>query len=184
VSVDAEESSGSLLIPQGHDGGVSELTESDLEHLRRCVALARAAYDAGEEPFGSVLVSPLGQTLFEDHNRTSSDDQTRHPELEIARWAGQHLPRAERGRCTVYTSGEHCPMCSAAHGWAGLGRIVYAVSSAQLTRWRDGWGLAPGPVAPLPVHAVAPGVPVAGPAPELEEEMHELHRRTAQRQRG
>jgi tRNA(Arg) A34 adenosine deaminase TadA len=184
VSVDAEESSGSLLIPQGHDGGVSELTESDLEHLRRCVALARAAYDAGEEPFGSVLVSPLGQTLFEDHNRTSGDDQTRHPELEIARWAGQHLPRAERGRCTVYTSGEHCPMCSAAHGWAGLGRIVYAVSSAQLTRWRDGWGLAPGPVAPLPVHAVAPGVPVAGPAPELEEEMHELHRRTAQRQRG
>jgi tRNA(Arg) A34 adenosine deaminase TadA len=184
VSVDAEESSGSLLIPQGHDGGVSELTETDLEHLRRCVALARAAYDAGEEPFGSVLVSPLGQTLFEDHNRTSGDDQTRHPELEIARWAGQHLPRAERGRCTVYTSGEHCPMCSAAHGWAGLGRIVYAVSSAQLTRWRDGWGLAPGPVAPLPVHVVAPGVPVAGPAPELEEEMHELHRRTAQRQRG
>ena len=163
---------------------MSELTETDLEHLRRCAALARAAYDAGEEPFGSVLVSPLGQTLFEDHNRTSGDDQTRHPELEIARWAGQHLPRAERGRCTVYTSGEHCPMCSAAHAWAGLGRIVYAVSSAQLTRWRDGWGLAPGPVAPLPVHAVAPGVPVAGPAPELEEEMHELHRRTAQRQRG
>jgi tRNA(Arg) A34 adenosine deaminase TadA len=184
VSVDAQESPGPLLIPQGHDGGVSELTESDLEHLRRCVALARAAYDAGEEPFGSVLVSPLGQTLFEDHNRTSGDDQTRHPELEIARWAGQHLPRAERGRCTVYTSGEHCPMCSAAHAWAGLGRIVYAVSSAQLTRWRDGWGLAPGPVAPLPVHAVAPGVPVAGPAPELEEEMHELHRRTAQRQWG
>ena len=162
---------------------MSELTETDLEHLRRCVALARAAYDAGEEPFGSVLVSPEGRTLFEDHNRTSGDDQTRHPELEIARWAGQHLPRAERGRCTVYTSGEHCPMCSAAHGWAGLGRIVYAVSSAQLTRWRDGWGLAPGPVAPLPVQAVAPGVPVAGPAPELEEEMRELHRRTAERDR-
>jgi len=162
---------------------MADLTPTDLEHLRRCVALARAAYDAGEEPFGSVLVSQEGRTLFEDHNRTSGDDQTRHPELEIARWAGQHLPRAERGRCTVYTSGEHCPMCSAAHAWAGLGRIVYAVSSAQLTRWRDGWGLAPGPVAPLPVPTVAPGVPVAGPAPELEEEMHELHRRTAERDR-
>ena len=31
--------------------------------------------------------------------------------------------------CTVYTSGEHCPMCSAAHAWVGLGRIVYAVSA-------------------------------------------------------
>jgi tRNA(Arg) A34 adenosine deaminase TadA len=159
------------------------LSETDLRHLRRCVALAHAAYDAGEEPFGSVLVSPDGQTLFEDHNRTSRDDQTRHPELEIARWAGTHLPRAERGRCTVYTSGEHCPMCSAAHAWAGLGRIVYAASTEQLVRWRDGWGLAPGPVAPLPITAVAPGLVVAGPAPGLEEEMRELHRRQAERSR-
>jgi len=27
---------------------------------------------------------------------------------------------AERLQATVYTSGEHCPMCAAAHGWAGL----------------------------------------------------------------
>ncbi len=162
---------------------MAELTETDLVHLRRCVVLARAAYDAGEEPFGSVLVAPDGETLFEDHNRTSGDDQTRHPELEIARWAGTHLAREERGRCTVYTSGEHCAMCSAAHAWAGLGRIVYAVSTEQLVRWRDGWGLAPGPVAPLPVRAVAPGLPVSGPAPELEDEMRELHRRQMERRR-
>ncbi len=41
----------------------------------------------------------------------------------------------ERVRATVYTSGEHCPMCAAAHAWVGLGRIVYAASSAQLTQW-------------------------------------------------
>jgi hypothetical protein len=62
----------------------------------------------------------------------------------------------------------------------GLGRIVYAVSSARLAEWRAGWGLPPGPVLPLPIRAVAPGVPVDGPAPELEDEMRALHRRLAE----
>src|SRR5690554_6974024 len=41
----------------------------------------------------------------------------------------------DRAGATVYTSGEHCPMCAAAHGWVRLGRIVYASSSAQLGHW-------------------------------------------------
>ena len=68
-------------------------------------------------------------------------------------------------------------MCSAAHAWMRLGRIVYAVSSAQLSGWLAEWGVPPGPVRPLPVREVAPGITVDGPAPELEEEMRELHRR-------
>ena len=74
-------------------------------------------------------------------------------------------------------------MCSAAHGWMGLGRIVYAVSSAQLGEWLAEWGVPPAPVRPLPVQEVAPGVPVDGPAPELAEEMRALHLEI-QRRRG
>jgi hypothetical protein len=74
-------------------------------------------------------------------------------------------------------------MCAAAHAWVGLGRIVYAVSSAQLTEWRAGWGADPSPVVPLPVQQVAPGVPVDGPAPELEDEMRTLHRRLVESRR-
>ena len=70
-------------------------------------------------------------------------------------------------------------MCSAAHAWVGLGRIVYAGSTAQLSAWRSSWGLAAGPVLPLSINAVAPGVPVSGPAPELEAELRELHQRAA-----
>jgi tRNA(Arg) A34 adenosine deaminase TadA len=46
-----------------------------------------------------------------------------------------NLTPSQRAEATVYTSGEHCPMCAAAHGWAGLGRIVYATSSEQMTGW-------------------------------------------------
>jgi tRNA(Arg) A34 adenosine deaminase TadA len=152
------------------------ISETDLTHLRRCVALAREGLEDGDEPFGSVLVDGDGAVRLEDRNRVKDGDETRHPELEIARWAARHLTPEERAAATVYTSGEHCPMCAAAHGWVGLGRIVYAVSSAQLSEWRAGWGAAPSPVAPLPVQQVAPGVPVDGPAPELEDEMRALHR--------
>jgi tRNA(Arg) A34 adenosine deaminase TadA len=154
------------------------LSETDLAHLRRCVELAREGLEAGDEPFGSLLVSGSGEVLFEDRNRVAEGDETRHPEFEIAKWSAYHLSAAERAAATVYTSGEHCPMCAAAHAWMGLGRIVYAVSAAQLAAWRSAWGLPDGAVLPLPINAVAPGVPVDGPAPELADEMRALHKRT------
>ena len=137
--------------------------------------------EAGDEPFGSLLVGPDGEVLREERNRTGDGDQTRHPELDLARWAATHVAPDVRPDCTVYTSGEHCPMCAAGHAWVGLGRIVYAGSTAQLTQWRQEMGLAPGPVLPLPINAVAPDVPVAGPAPALADELRALHERRAGR---
>jgi len=160
------------------------LTDDDLTHLRRCVELAREGLEDGDEPFGSLLVDAGGTVRFEDRNRVKDGDETRHPELEIACWSASHLSPEERASATVYTSGEHCPMCAAAHGWMGLGRIVYAVSSAQLSEWRADWGAPPSPVVALPINAVAPDVPVDGPAPELEDEMRELHHRHVQRALG
>ncbi|MER7013515.1 nucleoside deaminase [Saccharopolyspora sp. NPDC000359] len=151
--------------------------DQDRAHLRRCVELAREALEDGDEPFGSVLVDARGTARFEDRNRVKDGDATRHPEFEIARWSAAHLSPAERAECTVYTSGEHCPMCSAAHAWVGLGRIVYATSTEQLTGWHREWGLPAGPVAALPINAVAPGVAVSGPDPDLADEVRELHAR-------
>lgn len=155
----------------------SALTPTDLTHLRRCVDLAREALDDGDEPFGSLLVDGSGTVRFEDRNRVKHGDATRHPEFEIARWAAAHLTPAERAASMTYTSGEHCPMCAAAHAWVGLGRVVYAASSAQLVAWYAEWNLPAGPVAALPIQHVAPGVETAGPAPQFANELRELHAR-------
>lgn len=163
--------------------GVS-LGRDDRNHLRRCVELAAAAVEAGDEPFGSVLVAADGRVLFEDRNRVAGGDRTQHPEFALARWAVQHLDGAERAAATVYTSGEHCPMCAAAHGWVGLGRIVYAASSAQLTEWLAGLGAPPAPVAPLPITTVVPEARVDGPAPELTAEVGALVERWWAGRRG
>jgi len=154
------------------------ISDEDLQHLRRCVGLARTAHQGGDEPFGSILVDDSGTVLFEDHNRVQGGDATQHPEFAIARWAVERLTPQQRATAVVYTSGEHCPMCSAAHAWVGLGRIVYATSSEQLSRWCTEWGTPPAPVAALPVAAVAPGIRCDGPAPELEDEMRALYEAT------
>ena len=152
------------------------VSEEDLRHLRRCVELAREALDAGDEPFGSLLVSAEGKPLMEDHNRVAGGDRTRHPEFALARWAADNMAPEERAAATVYTSGEHCPMCAAAHGWVGRGRIVYAASSKQLGDWLEELAVPPGPVRSYPIQEIVPGVSVDGPIPELAEEVRELHR--------
>ncbi|QLJ01550.1 nucleoside deaminase [Streptomyces sp. NEAU-sy36] len=153
------------------------MKDDEMAHLRRCVELAAEALEAGDEPFGSVLVGADGTALFEDRNRVGGGDHTRHPEFTIARWAAEHLSPGQRAAATVYTSGEHCPMCSAAHGWVGLGRIVFVCSTRQLQGWLTELGVPPAPVRLLPIRDVLPGVQVEGPVPELVDEVRALHRR-------
>src|SRR5690625_1309433 len=112
--------------------GLYMIDETDYKHLERCIELAKIALDKGDEPFGSILVSEDGEVLKEDHNRVASGDNTQHPEFALARWAANNLSSEEREKATVYTSGEHCAMCSAAHGWVGLGLGVNASSTMQL----------------------------------------------------
>ncbi|TWU22437.1 Guanine deaminase [Novipirellula galeiformis] len=152
-------------------------SKTELQHLRRCVELATEALLAGDEPFGSVLVAADGTQLAEDRNRVGLGDPTRHPEFELARWAAANMTREARAAATVFTSAEHCPMCAAAHGWVGLGRIVYICSSQQLAAWLEALQAPAPPVRCLPIQELVPGVVVEGPIAALAEQVHELFRR-------
>ncbi|WP_217921036.1 nucleoside deaminase [Miltoncostaea oceani] len=113
-------------------GGAGGIGETDVAHLRRAIALAHEARAAGDEPYGALLVGPDGRVLAEDRNRTvTARDVTAHPELVLARWAARELaPGVVRGT-TMYTSCRPCAMCATAIGYAGLGRVVYALSTGQ-----------------------------------------------------
>ncbi|MBM7837815.1 tRNA(Arg) A34 adenosine deaminase TadA [Alkalihalobacillus xiaoxiensis] len=151
------------------------ITDQDKFFLNRCVELAAAAVEAGDEPFGSVLVSAEGKLLFEDHNHVSSGDQTQHPEFAIARWAAENVSVEDRKTATVYTSGEHCPMCAAAHGLVGLGRIIYASSSKQLREWDKELGVTEGNLVHLAIQDVVKEIDVIGPVEEFAAQVKELH---------
>lgn len=159
------------------------ISDSDLKHLQRCIELAEISLEKGDEPFGSVLVSANGEMLAEDHNHVAGGDHTQHPEFALARWAANNMTPEERSQATVYTSGEHCPMCAAAHGWVGLGRIVYASSSEQLAQWLNEMEIAPSRVRNLPISDVIRDTITEGPVPELAEQVHQLHRQFYARKR-
>ncbi|AOK91027.1 nucleoside deaminase [Paenibacillus polymyxa] len=151
------------------------ISEQDSKLLQRCVELARIALEHGDEPFGSLLVDQQGNVLEEDYNHISGGDHTQHPEFALARWAANHMTPEERAKATVYTSGEHCPMCAAAHAWVGLGRIVYASSSAQLVQWMEELNVMPTPIYNLSIQEIIRDAKVDGPVPELANQIKALH---------
>ena len=60
------------------------ITDQDTKYLERCVALAETALDAGDEPFGSLLVDDQGTVLHEARNLVGGGDATQHPESNVS----------------------------------------------------------------------------------------------------
>ena len=97
--------------------------------LREAIALSRAARDAGNQPYGALLADADGQVLLEACNTQLTErDVTAHAELNLVRAASQRLDRDTLAGCTVYASGEPCPMCAGALYWSGVGRVVFGLS--------------------------------------------------------
>jgi tRNA(Arg) A34 adenosine deaminase TadA len=120
------------------------MTADDEGHLRRAIELAAEARAAGDQPFGSLLVGPDGRVLAEDRNTTITErDISAHPELKLARWAARELTADIARGTTMFTSCQPCSMCAGAIARSGLGRVVFALSGAQLQDLKP-----PGAVAP------------------------------------
>lgn len=67
-------------------------------------------------------------------------------------------------------------MCSAAHGMARIGTVVYAASGRQLTEWLQEFDLPLSPINMIPIEEVVKDIEVRGPANgELLERIKMLH---------
>ena len=153
------------------------LNDNDLIHLKHCLRLAEASVNAGDKPFGSILVNAANEVIAEARNRVNEKTELAHPEYELAAWAAENLTPDERAKTTMYTTGEHCPMCAAAHGWVGLGPIVYLSTSKQLGEWLKEMNITNDQIFFYPVEKIIPNIEVRGPASgELLEKIKSLHR--------
>ncbi len=152
------------------------MNPADLDHLRRAIAVAARARAHGNHPFGATLVDEQGTLLLEAENTVITErDTTGHAETNLVRLASRQLDPDHLARCTLYTSTEPCAMCAGAIHWAGIRRVVFALSEEDL------YALA----GPSPEHLLLPcrevfarsgrPVDVAGPALELDAEARAVH---------
>lgn len=154
------------------------LSKEDLKYLEICLTLAEEAVEAGDKAFGSILVDANGDVLAKARNRVFTQHPLAHPEYELAHWAAEHLSTEERKKATIYTTGEHCPMCSGAQAWAGIGTIVYLSSGQQLEKWMEEFGADEMPINLKPVEEIIKNVIVRGPGEgEMLERIKMLHKR-------
>ena len=102
-------------------------------YLRRALAVAQRSRDGGNHPFGAILVGPDGTVLMEAENScVTTGDRTGHAERNLASRASMAYDAPFLSRCTLYSSAEPCAMCAGATYWAGIGRVVYALSEQAL----------------------------------------------------
>ena len=109
-----------------------DLDGTELAHLRRAIALSVSAREHGNHPFGAVLVTADGRVLEAENTVITDRDVTAHDETNLVRLAWRELDATELAASILYTSCEPCAMCAGAMFWAGIGRMVYALSGTGL----------------------------------------------------
>ena len=144
--------------------------------LRKSFDVARRARTHGNHPFGAILVGPDGAVLIERENGyLPARDMTAHAERLLATEASRTIAPETLAHCTLYSSAEPCAMCAGAIYWAGIGRVVFALSERRLKAITGDH--AENPTLDLPCRTVfAAGqraVEVIGPL--LEDEAAALH---------
>jgi len=100
--------------------------------MRRALALAEQASDAGEVPIGAVLVDADDHLIGEGYNRVISDsDPTAHAEIVALRQAAERLGNYRLPDTTLYVTLEPCSMCAGALVNARVRRVVYAADDLR-----------------------------------------------------
>jgi tRNA(Arg) A34 adenosine deaminase TadA len=115
---------------------MGSITAVDAAYLERAIALAWVARNRGDHPFGSLLVTPEGTVLEAENTVVTESDPTGHAETNLVRLSGR-LSAAVLAGSTLYTSTEPCAMCAGAIYWSGVGRVVFALSGADLAAMVD-----------------------------------------------
>lgn len=96
------------------------------EWMRRALAQAEIAREAGDVPVGAILVGNNGEVIAVGHNtREATNDPTGHAEVETIRAAASALGSWRLEDTTLVVTLEPCVMCAGAILAARIPRVVF-----------------------------------------------------------
>ena len=101
-------------------------------YMDQALDQARAAAARGEVPVGAVLVSPKGEVVARDGNRTIElNDPSAHAEMLVIRAGCAALGQQRLAGYSLYVTLEPCPMCAGAISFARIARLYYGASDPK-----------------------------------------------------
>ena len=100
--------------------------------MRRAIAAAHRAGEAGEIPVGAILIDGTGHLIAETENKKERhQDPTAHAEVLAIQQASQILKDWHLNHCTLYVTLEPCPMCAGAILQSRLQTLVYGADDPK-----------------------------------------------------
>lgn len=151
---------------------------NNIDYLRCANEIAKKARNNGNTPFGAVLVSPEGKIIMEQGNAEKDlGDATAHAEMKLASRASRTFSKEYLKDCTLVTTVEPCPMCTGGIYWANIGHIVFGITEKQLLEMTGSDEKNPTfhMGAEKVIAAGQKNITIAGPFPEIAEEIAEVH---------
>ena len=108
-------------------------SERDEGYMRRALALAQGAAEAGEAPIGAVIVDPDRETVIAEAANApiAGQDPSAHAEILALRAAGAAMGNYRLTGLELFVTLEPCAMCAGAISHARIGRLVYAASDQK-----------------------------------------------------
>lgn len=109
------------------DVTAGSLVGNDLEKafMARAVEMRRTAVDAGDQPYGAIVVKGK-EIVGEGPSRVITDkDPTAHAEVVAIRDAAKRLGTHDLSGCVMYGTSRACRMCETAAYWANISQLVY-----------------------------------------------------------
>ena len=103
----------------------------DKVFMEHALEMKRIAVEAGDQPYGAVVVKD-GHIVGEGPSRVvTRQDPTAHAEMEAIRDAARRLGTRDLSGCIIYATSRPCQMCETASYWANLSRIYFSASLAD-----------------------------------------------------
>jgi tRNA(Arg) A34 adenosine deaminase TadA len=110
-----------------------EPTTLDIKLLYEAGRIARQAKAKGNHPFGCLLADEEGNILLEGENTVVTEhNDCGHAETNLMIAASKKYDRDFLARCSIYTTGEPCAMCTGAIYWTNVRRIVIGFAEKDL----------------------------------------------------
>lgn len=104
------------------------VSQADIErYLRMAMEAAEATAQAGNHPYGAVIVSPDGEVVAMAANAIHVDiDPSSHAEMNAIRQACRTLGTVSLAGYRLFTNGAPCTMCATVIIQSGISEVWYS----------------------------------------------------------